>query len=188
MKQAVLAADRHDVGRGGVAGGRSGAAGAARARRRCRSPSRRRRPRPAQRPAPAAPMQSAIGAANAEAQMAQVIASILRFTNSIQRQQQGQSSLYPLLAPRQDAGPAGGSQDAALFLRRAGRAQEPRGGVQDGHQRSQPRQRDRLRHRRARAGVGARFRRARATSCCRLRATARSRWPSAAPARSASTR
>lgn len=40
---------------------------------------------------------AAIGAANAEAQMAQVIAGILRFTNSIQRQQQGQSSLYPLL-------------------------------------------------------------------------------------------
>ncbi len=40
---------------------------------------------------------SAIGSANAEAQMAGVIAGILRFTSSIQRQQQGQSSLYPLL-------------------------------------------------------------------------------------------
>jgi VWFA-related protein len=40
---------------------------------------------------------SAIGSANAEAAMAAVVASILRFTNSIQRQQQGQSSLYPLL-------------------------------------------------------------------------------------------
>ncbi len=40
---------------------------------------------------------AAIGAANAEAQMAAVVAGILRFTNSIQRQQQGQSSLYPLL-------------------------------------------------------------------------------------------
>ena len=41
---------------------------------------------------------SSIGAANAQAQMAQVIASTLRFSDSIQRQQQGQSSLYPLLA------------------------------------------------------------------------------------------
>ena len=40
---------------------------------------------------------SAIGSANAEAAMAAVVAQILRFTNSIQRQQQGQSSLYPLL-------------------------------------------------------------------------------------------
>ena len=40
---------------------------------------------------------TAIGSANAEAQMAAVIAGILRFTSSIQRQQQGQSSLYPLL-------------------------------------------------------------------------------------------
>ncbi len=40
---------------------------------------------------------SAIGAANAQAQMAAVVAGILRFTSSIQRQQQGQSSLYPLL-------------------------------------------------------------------------------------------
>jgi len=40
---------------------------------------------------------SAIGSANAEAQMAAVVAGILRFTSSIQRQQQGQSSLYPLL-------------------------------------------------------------------------------------------
>jgi VWFA-related protein len=44
------------------------------------------------------PNASAIGAANVEAQMAQVIASSLRFSDSIQRQQQGQSSLYPMLA------------------------------------------------------------------------------------------
>ena len=40
---------------------------------------------------------SAIGAANVQVQMAAVVAGILRFTSSIQRQQQGQSSLYPLL-------------------------------------------------------------------------------------------
>lgn len=40
---------------------------------------------------------SAIGQANAQAQMAAVVAGILRFTGTIQRQQQGQSSLYPLL-------------------------------------------------------------------------------------------
>jgi VWFA-related protein len=41
---------------------------------------------------------TAIGTANAEAQMAQVISNILRFSASLQRQQEGQSSLYPLLA------------------------------------------------------------------------------------------
>ena len=44
------------------------------------------------------PNATAIGSANAEAQMAQVIAASLRFSDSIQRQQQGQSTLYPLLA------------------------------------------------------------------------------------------
>lgn len=39
-----------------------------------------------------------IGTANVMAQMAQMIASSLRFSDSIQRQQQGQSSLYPMLA------------------------------------------------------------------------------------------
>jgi VWFA-related protein len=41
---------------------------------------------------------TAIGSANAEAQLAQVIAASLRFSDSIQRQQRGQSTLYPLLA------------------------------------------------------------------------------------------
>jgi VWFA-related protein len=41
---------------------------------------------------------STIGTANAEAQMAQVVSNILRFSASLQRQQEGQSSLYPLLA------------------------------------------------------------------------------------------
>lgn len=41
---------------------------------------------------------SEIGGANVEAQMAQVIAATLRFSDSIQRQQQAQSTLYPLLA------------------------------------------------------------------------------------------
>jgi VWFA-related protein len=44
------------------------------------------------------PNAGVIGAASAEAQMAQVIAATLRFSDSIQRQQQGQSSLYPLLS------------------------------------------------------------------------------------------
>jgi VWFA-related protein len=48
--------------------------------------------------APATGGGSTIGAANAEAQMAQVIAASLRFSDSIQRQQQAQSSLYPMLA------------------------------------------------------------------------------------------
>jgi VWFA-related protein len=48
--------------------------------------------------APAGASGSAIGTANAEAQMAQVIAASLRFSDSIQRQQQGQSTLYPMLA------------------------------------------------------------------------------------------
>ncbi len=93
-----LEGDGHDVGRGRVAFGRGLVAGTALAavvgrgcRRiaaggggvRCRF---RRRAN-----------SSAIGSANAEAQMAAVVAGILRFTSSIQRQQQGQSSLYPLL-------------------------------------------------------------------------------------------
>jgi VWFA-related protein len=44
------------------------------------------------------PDAGAIGEANTQAQMAQVIANTLRFSDSIQRQQQGQSSLYPMLA------------------------------------------------------------------------------------------
>jgi VWFA-related protein len=44
------------------------------------------------------PNAATIGGANVEAQMAQVIAESLRFSDSIQRQQQGQSSLYPMLA------------------------------------------------------------------------------------------
>jgi len=45
-----------------------------------------------------APNPTAIGSANVEAQMAQVISESLRFSDSIQRQQQGQSTLYPMLA------------------------------------------------------------------------------------------
>ena len=41
---------------------------------------------------------ASIGTASAEAQMSAVVASILRFSDSLQRQQQGQSSLYPLLS------------------------------------------------------------------------------------------
>jgi VWFA-related protein len=44
-----------------------------------------------------APNAAAIGSANVMAEMAQMIASSLRFSDSIQRQQQGQSSLYPML-------------------------------------------------------------------------------------------
>jgi VWFA-related protein len=47
---------------------------------------------------PGAATQGAIGSANVMAEMAQMIASSLRFSDSIQRQQQGQSSLYPMLA------------------------------------------------------------------------------------------
>ncbi len=46
---------------------------------------------------PGRPDAAAIGGANVQAQMAQVIASTLRFADSIQRQQQGQSTLYPML-------------------------------------------------------------------------------------------
>jgi VWFA-related protein len=48
--------------------------------------------------APGAATQGEIGSANVMAQMAQMIASSLRFSDSIQRQQQGQSTLYPMLA------------------------------------------------------------------------------------------
>ena len=44
-----------------------------------------------------APNSAQIGSANVMAQMAQMVASSLRFADSIQRQQQGQSSLYPML-------------------------------------------------------------------------------------------
>jgi VWFA-related protein len=47
---------------------------------------------------PGAASQGEIGSANVISQMAQMIASSLRFSDSIQRQQQGQSSLYPMLA------------------------------------------------------------------------------------------
>jgi VWFA-related protein len=46
---------------------------------------------------PGAANSAQIGAANVQVQMAQMIASSLRFADSIQRQQQGQSTLYPML-------------------------------------------------------------------------------------------
>jgi VWFA-related protein len=58
---------------------------------------------------------SAIGTANAEAQMAQVVAGILRFTSSIQRQQQGQSSLYPLLGMVKAQGRLAGRKTLLYF-------------------------------------------------------------------------
>lgn len=58
---------------------------------------------------------SAIGSANAEAQMAAVIAGILRFTSSIQRQQQGQSSLYPLLGMVKAQGRLAGRKTMLYF-------------------------------------------------------------------------
>ena len=89
--------DRHDIGRGSVAVRRSHRAGAALAASHPRSPQAFNRVR----------WRLAAGAGGAdptrdwrrqrEAQMAAVVAGILRFTSSIQRQQQGQSSLYPLL-------------------------------------------------------------------------------------------
>jgi VWFA-related protein len=58
---------------------------------------------------------STIGAANAQAKMAQVIASTLRFSDSIQRQQQGQSSLYPLLALVKTQGRLAGRKTVLYF-------------------------------------------------------------------------
>jgi VWFA-related protein len=58
---------------------------------------------------------SAIGQANAQAQMAAVVAGILRFTSSIQRQQQGQSSLYPLLGMVKAQGRLAGRKTMLYF-------------------------------------------------------------------------
>jgi VWFA-related protein len=58
---------------------------------------------------------SAIGEANAQAQMAAVVAGILRFTSSIQRQQQGQSSLYPLLGMVKAQGRLAGRKTMLYF-------------------------------------------------------------------------
>jgi VWFA-related protein len=58
---------------------------------------------------------SGIGQANAQAQMAQVVAGILRFTSSIQRQQQGQSSLYPLLGMVKAQGRLAGRKTMLYF-------------------------------------------------------------------------
>ena len=58
---------------------------------------------------------SGIGQANAQAQMAAVVAGILRFTSSIQRQQQGQSSLYPLLGMVKAQGRLAGRKTMLYF-------------------------------------------------------------------------
>jgi VWFA-related protein len=57
----------------------------------------------------------AIGSANAEAQMASVVAGILRFTDNIQRQQQGQSSIYPLLGLVKAQGQLAGRKTLIYF-------------------------------------------------------------------------
>lgn len=58
---------------------------------------------------------AAIGQANAQAQMAAVVAGILRFTGTIQRQQQGQSSLYPLLGMVKAQGRLSGRKTMLYF-------------------------------------------------------------------------
>jgi VWFA-related protein len=58
---------------------------------------------------------SRIGANNAQKAMAQMIASTLRFSDSIQRQQQGQSSLYPLLALVKTQGLLAGRKTVLYF-------------------------------------------------------------------------
>ena len=102
---------------------------------------------------------SAIGAANVQVQMAAVVAGILRFTTSIQRQQQGQSSLYPLLGLVKNQSRLAGRKTLLYFSEGLVVPKEPRRGLQDGDQRSQSRQRHRVLDRRARVVVGARFRR-----------------------------
>jgi VWFA-related protein len=64
---------------------------------------------------PGGPGASTIGAANADAQMAEVTAGILRFTASIQREQQGQSSLYPLLGLVKAQGSLAGRKTLIYF-------------------------------------------------------------------------
>jgi VWFA-related protein len=64
---------------------------------------------------PGGPGASTIGAANADAQMAEVTAGILRFTASIQREQQGQSSLYPLLGLVKAQGALAGRKTLIYF-------------------------------------------------------------------------
>jgi VWFA-related protein len=64
---------------------------------------------------PGGPGASTIGAANADAQMAEVTAGILRFTASIQREQQGQSSLYPILGLVKAQGALAGRKTLIYF-------------------------------------------------------------------------
>jgi VWFA-related protein len=64
---------------------------------------------------PGGPGSSTIGAANADAQIAEVTAGILRFTASIQREQQGQSSLYPLLGLVKAQGALAGRKTLIYF-------------------------------------------------------------------------
>jgi len=64
---------------------------------------------------PGTPNPGAIGAASAEAQMAAVVSNILRFSDSLQRQQQGQSSLYPLLAMAKAQGRLAGRKTVLYF-------------------------------------------------------------------------
>jgi VWFA-related protein len=56
-----------------------------------------------------------IGGASAEAQMAAVVTNILRFSDNLQRQQQAQSSLYPLLAMAKAQGRLAGRKTVLYF-------------------------------------------------------------------------
>ena len=112
VKQADPRRDGDDVHGGRIAGRHRGATGGDRqgsvVDRRAGTGRRRRR-------ASHGADSSTIGAANAQAKMAQVIASTLRFSDSIQRQQQGQSSLYPLLALVKTQGRLAGRKTVLYF-------------------------------------------------------------------------
>ena len=160
-----LRGDQHDLGRGGVAGRAGGARRAA-----CEGSEVDRRAgrggrRADRRPAPGTRMPPPLAAPTSKRRWRRSSPSSLRFSDSIQRQQQGQSTLYPMLALVKAQSRLAGQQDADLLLGRTGRAQEPRGGIQDDDQRSQSRQRHRLRDRRTGPELGARFRGARDPSC-----------------------
>ncbi len=112
-----------------------------------------------------APNAAAIGGANVEAQMAQVIAVQPPLLRQHPAAAAGPVVALPDARARQGAVEARGQEDADLFLRGARRAEEPRGGLQDHDRRSEPRERDGLCHRRAWPELGARFRGLHGPSC-----------------------
>ena len=95
-----------------------------------------------------APDTGGVGESAAAQAQARALANMLRLANELQAQQQGGTSLYPLLALVKGQQRPGRPQDPHLHHRVARRAPEPGGRLPVGDQRGQPLQRQRLRHRR----------------------------------------